>query len=365
MRGDGRVYQVKGSRFWHISFPGQQLGEQVRESTEETTKNGALRVLRNRRSEAAMARTGKGTFERRDLYVEQLVLEAVRDLEARGKPSARAEKSRAKQIIRKLGGMRALAVKRATLQSYQIARQAEKASGKTINHELSLLSRAFILAMADGTVSRRPQTDSLEVNRRTVSIETADVYAILARVDSPDLRDWLEFFCVTGARDREISTLEWRDLADDLLTIRKENAKIRKARALPVVGLVAEIIERRKATRRPGCPFIFHRDGVSFDKKTTHGLPDWAMGAWHRATTPGLRPYDLRRHANNTLLEVGVDSEIRSMLVGQKPPGQNPNYLDFTKPPVTDRFAEALELASARIRKARVLPRKLSAVAAG
>ena len=60
------------------------------------------------------------------------------------------------------------------------------------------------------------------------------------------------------------------------------------------------------------------------------------------------------------MLAAGVDYEIRTMLVGQKPPGQNPNYLDFTRPPVTDRFKDALLAASTRITEQRRLAPKLA-----
>jgi len=181
------------------------------------------------------------------------------------------------------------------------------------------------------------------------------------REESTDLADWLEFFGTTGARNREISTLEWGDYSDGLLTIRAENAKIRKARAIPVVGIVEKIIERRKEERRTDAPWIFHRDGRSMQKKKAEGLPDWALAIWRRAVGGAdLSPYDLRRHANDTLLAAGVDYEIRTMLVGQKPPGQNPNYLDFTRPPVTDRFKQAIFAASAWITKQRRLAPKLA-----
>ena|GEM_PF-5880657 len=224
--------------------------------------------------------------------------------------------------------------------------------------------RAFRLAEQDGQVSRTPSAPKLAVNRRVVSLGSADVYAILERVrrESPDLADWLEFFAVTGARNREISTLEWHDSADGLLMIRRENAKIRKARAIPVVGLVDQIIKRRERARRADAPWIFHSgDGRSMQKRTAQGLPDWALAVWHRAVGGAdLQVYDLRRHANDTMLAAAVDYEIRTMLMGQKPPGQNPNYLDFTRPPVTDRFKDALLAASARITEQRRLAPKLA-----
>jgi integrase len=367
MRGDGRVYRVKGSRFWHIEFPGPRPGQPVRETTEETTRSGALRILRERRGEASQARLGKGNFERRDLTVAQLVAEVLDDLDTRGKASARTMRSHSKHVIEHLGAMRALDVDRATIQRYQKRREGEtpKPSAKTINHEVSLISRAFHLAEQDGKVSRTPTAPKLETARRTVSIGTSDLYAILERVreESDDLADWLEFFAVTGARNREISTLEWGDYADGLLTIRKENAKIRKARAIPVIGVVAEIIKRRSAARRTDSPLIFHAAGRSLQKPKAEGLPDWALDRWHAAVgSLDLIPYDLRRHANDLLMAAGVDFEIRSMLIGQKPPGQNPNYLDFTRPPVTDRFKDAILAATAQLAKQRQLPRKLASI---
>ena len=97
------------------------------------------------------------------------------------------------------------------------------------------------------------------------------------------------------------------------------------------------------------------------EKPLAGGLPDWALAVWHRAIgTLDLRPYDLRRHANDTFVAVRVDYEIRTMLMGQKPPGQNPNYIDYTKPPATDRFREAIEAATEKITGQRRLKPKLA-----
>jgi len=127
-RGDGRVYRVKGSRFWHIEYPGPVRGSK-RETTGETTREGARRVLRQRRSEAEQARNGRGGFDNRTLTVEQLVRVAVADLETRGLPSARAARSREKTIVENIGPVRALAVDRATIQAYQKKRTDEGAAG--------------------------------------------------------------------------------------------------------------------------------------------------------------------------------------------------------------------------------------------
>jgi integrase len=69
-------------------------------------------------------------------------------------------------------------------------------------------------------------------------------------------------------RKGEIASLTGFDVDGDELTLRGENAKNGEARTIPIIGELAEIIERRKAARRIEedgtarmVEFIFHCKG--------------------------------------------------------------------------------------------------------
>jgi integrase len=62
----------------------------------------------------------------------------------------------------------------------------------------------------------------------------------------PDyLQDFARFGYLTGWRRKEISPLEWRDIAEGTIRLRPAVSKNAEGRVLILVGAIAEIIERR------------------------------------------------------------------------------------------------------------------------
>ena len=82
MRGDGRIFQKKGSRFWHMAY--YVDGREVSESTREVTEERARRVLRKRLEEA---RRGEAVPHESRLTVEDLVQLLLTDYEVKQRRS--------------------------------------------------------------------------------------------------------------------------------------------------------------------------------------------------------------------------------------------------------------------------------------
>jgi integrase len=76
------------------------------------------------------------------------------------------------------------------------------------------------------------------------------------------LRDFTRFGYLTGWRSGEIKSLSWSDLDGDTIKLRAENSKNGRARTVPLVGELAELLERRRLQMTQKTKLIFHRDGL-------------------------------------------------------------------------------------------------------
>jgi integrase len=101
------------------------------------------------------------------------------------------------------------------IRAYIVARQAEKATGATINRELQILKRAFRLAHRDGKLLHVPYVPKLqESEARRGFFERAEFEAV--REQLPEhMRPLLTFYYFTGWRNREALTLEVRQVNID------------------------------------------------------------------------------------------------------------------------------------------------------
>ncbi len=94
--------------------------------------------------------------------------------------------------------------------------------------------------------------------------------------------------------------------------LRAENAKNKRAQRLPLVGELAEIIERASSKRSLKTPLIFHyQDGRSFHRSSV-------SRAFRKASIKaGMRKtiHDLRRSVSRDLIRTGIVSEDVAMKI--------------------------------------------------
>jgi len=214
------------------------------------------------------------------------------------------------------------AITAADVRRYVARRQREGARNATINRELSVLKRAFALAVAAGRLATRPHIALLrENNVRRGFFEADEFRAVRARLP-PDLADLVAFLWITGWRWRsEAARLCWADVAFDPGEVRLDpgTTKTGEGRVFPFTGeLRALLVRRRDVTRdreralgRP-VPLVFTRpDGRPIGSFTK---------AWVRACraagVPGRVLHDFRRTAVRNLLRAGVPERVAMQLVG-------------------------------------------------
>ena len=82
---------------------------------------------------------------------------------------------------------------------------------------------------------------------------------------------------------------------------------------IPLLGELAEIIERRRQEQVEGCPFVFHRHG-----QRMKGFKQAWNTARKRAGLPQKLFHDTRRTAARNLDRAGVPRQVAKQIVGHK-----------------------------------------------
>jgi integrase len=315
-RGDGYIYQ-RGARWWICFY---HAGRKVRQPGGATEK-AAGNLLRRRLAEV---RTGQfiGDEERR-VRVDDLVASYRRHLALRrGGKSLRSFDTHVAPILRYLKGEKALSVTTARLETYQGARLEQGRARGTVNREVHALRACYRLAEKQRVLSRLPHFPTLtEDNRRTGFLSAEEVAAVAANLPHP-LDDLVRFAFRSAWRRGEIVGLRWSSVDRAAGEIRLATSKSGYPRVLPLVGELAEIVERawtsREYARIDGTPaladHVFHHDDGS-------PIGDFRK-AWFSACRKagiGRRLFhDLRRSGIRQMVMAGVDTPTIMSLSGHR-----------------------------------------------
>lgn len=347
--GKGRVFPrtyASGVR-WNVAYYAPQDGKsgEVREVAGDSRED-AERLLAKRLREVANHRDGRWKFEGPKIErvtVDALLNDVEEDYNLRQFRSIRTAKVHMARLREALGGRRAVSVTSAVVTRYILTRRSDGAAPATIDRETELLRRAFNLGAKSGRaafVPYIPHQSKPNGNARQGFLERSDFDAILSQIADKDFRDLLEWFWWTGMRDGEIAALGWEahDRQTGTLRLAAADAKIGEGRVIPLAGPLAEIIERRRARRIPGCRLVFHSKGSRMVRENG-GLLDRLYDEWFHAVEavglPGrtrkvrgvtqrvpraerVIPYDLRRTAVRNLRAAGIPERVIMEITGHK-----------------------------------------------
>jgi len=288
MRGDGRIYK-RGDMYWIALYVDGRL---QRESTHKSDEKQAERFLQKRRNEARAHELNPAMpfiSRRQNKRTISDLMDALQShFEAHDQASA-PTLSNINRIRRDFGAKRATSLTAADVNEYIEERQDAGDANATINRTTHLLKQAYKLVNlplpGPEPITRLDETG----NVRTGFFIEPEIRRVLARL-SPDLADFVLCGWLTGWRRGEIASLHWTDLDNHCIELRAENAKTGKPRSVPLVGELAELIERRKAARvlkRNGtvalASLIFHRDGepiTEFRKSWHTACVACGLGKW-------------------------------------------------------------------------------------
>jgi integrase len=257
-----------------------------------------------------------GPQEERATY-EHLQALYLQDYDVRGLRSKATAEDRTLHLKAFFGPDRAVDITAARLRAYQASRLKHKAQAATINRETAALHRMFRVAVKAGLLSAVPVfPERLEENPpRQGFFEHAEYQVIRAHLPAA-YADVLDFCYWTGWRRREVTNLRWDevDLDGGVVRLNPQRSKTKAGRLLPLSPALREVLERRHAARRDGCPLVFHyRKGqpVGDWRKT------WAK-ACEAAELPGKLIHDCRRTAARNLVRANVPERVAMTLLGHK-----------------------------------------------
>jgi integrase len=366
-RGQGRVFQRKGSSFWWVSYysHGREEREAARhvrtgDKLEITEKNRheAERFLKRRLGEIAAEQHGGRAFvgpQQERITINQLLdgLETDYKLRDRWNPKVA---SNVKPLRDHFGTWRAVEVTSDAIGKYIERLREEGYSNATANRRTQLLGQAFKLGIRNKQLSQQPFIPRLSEigNERQGFFETADFEAVVAKLPEY-LRDFCRFGFVTGWRKGSIESLRWSDVGEDVIYLRAENSKTRKAETMPLEGELREIVDRRrtaavireknKETRF--AEYVFHHNGepVGDFRKA------WAS-ACVAAGVGKMLFHDLRRTASRNMISAGVPQAVAMKITGHRTDSMFRRYAIVNEEQKREALAKTQQyLAAAPARK--------------
>ncbi len=192
----------------------------------------------------------------------------------------------------------------------------------TVNRSTQLLTQAYKLAISRSRLATAPPIRHLsEVGNARQGFFTEQEFRTLLEHLPEPLKDFVLFAYLTGWRKGELASLRWEDVDGDVIHLRSENSKNREGRTVPLVGELAELMERRKAARRVVrkkwpvllSEFVFHRNG-----KRIYSIRNAWATACEFANVPGRLFHDLRRCAVRNMVRAGVPTDVARSISGHK-----------------------------------------------
>lgn len=309
MRGDGSVFQR--GRIWWLAYSWR--GHLYQESSKSDDKRTAQKLLRKRQKEVEKphfvdpAREQRWTLE--DMK-EQIRLDYVR----RQNRTFESVEYAFKHLEAGFKFHRVMDIKDEKITAYADDRLEAGAERSSVNRELAHLRHGFNLMLKKKMISSVPLINLFEgENVRKGFIGVAEFNALLEKIPDTDARDMIEFLYNSGWRSGEAMALQWSWIDGNMIRLPAEVAKSKKARSLPIIGVIEDVIERRKKLHRLDCPFVFHRAG-----KPIKAFRKTFKAAAKEIGQPALLPHDMRRSAVRNFRKSGLAESEGMALSGHK-----------------------------------------------
>lgn len=319
LKGLGRVFKPRWKRKdgswyespnWWIAF--YHGGKEIRDPSNSHYEAEAKKLLKKKVTALASGRF----IPREDkLAFEDLAKGLENDYMLNAKRTLSHLSYRVRHLRDFFGLDRATDITADRTRAYQRKRLEEGASPATINREIAALRRMFSLAFNAGKVSRVPKFELLaEDNVRQGFVDHREFSILLSKLNGV-VKDLVEFIYLSGWRKGEVLKLQLSDVDEwgRVIRLNSKNSKNKEGRVLPLTGRLWEIIEKRLKDRRPGCPWLFHRNG-----KAVRDFRDMWERSCKECNLEGLLVHDLRRSAARNLSRAGVPESVAMEITGHK-----------------------------------------------
>jgi len=200
----------KRGQIWWVRY--YRDGRRHEESSHSDLREDAVRLLKVREGDVARGLPVTPKIGR--LRFDEAADDVLNDYRVNGKRSLDDVQRRfTLHLTPFFGGRRLSTVTTPDVREYVAQRQAAGASNATVNRELTLLKRAFSLALQSGKLLARPHIPMLrENNARTGFFEADQLASVLAHLPAP-IQPVIRFAAITGWRIAdEVLPLEWRQV---------------------------------------------------------------------------------------------------------------------------------------------------------
>ncbi len=321
-RGDtGCCFRRKDSPFWRIKYFID--GQAITENTKTRDKAAARDLLHIRLADKA-----KGLPVARHHATVESLLATYRHEHAKTHVAVAIVAPLAR-LTQHLGTMPAAKVTADTLRAYQTARTADGLAGGTVNRDLALLHRAYVIAAREGTIPFVPPFPSRmpEANPRAGFFEDRDFTALLAQLPAslvPVARvaretGWRSSELVGADRKgREKAPMTWDqvDFLRDEVRLWTGTDKNKRGRVVAMTRALRSILVEQKAKADAlGTPYVFFRDDG-------RAILTSYFAAWRAATAaagcPGRLLHDLRRTAARRFIAAGLPEQEAMAITGHR-----------------------------------------------
>jgi site-specific recombinase XerD len=202
---------------------------------------------------------------------------------------------------------------------YKVLRNDEGAAPASVNRELSMLSKAFNLAvrewewLRDNPASRVPK--DRENNERDRWLTKGEEKKILD--NSPGwIREIIVFNLNTGLRIQELLSLEWSRVNLLRKTIIIQETKNGNPKTLPLNKIALDVLNQRSKVKSIKNDFVFFNSNGK--KINPHVLRTSFYTVLEKVGIENLWLHDLRRTFATRLAQAGVDLYKISKLLGHK-----------------------------------------------
>lgn len=353
MRGDGSTF-LRGQVWWVAYW---FRGRQYQESSKSTDEKVAKKLLRQRLREIHSKRRLVNPAREQRYTIHDLKNALVSDYKRKNNRSTDTMEHCFKHLQNAFEFVRLIDIDAEKVTAYRDKRLTSGAARSTINRELAYLRHGFNLMFKQRTISDVPTIEFLgDENVRDGFIDIADFRALLENIPNQDVRDIVEFLYLSGWRSREAKCMPWPwiDSNANMVKLPKEYSKSKKDRLLPLVGDLANVIERRIKLRRLDCAFVFHRNGQPIRSfRRAFKAAAKAIGQ------PQLLPHDMRRSAVRNFRKAGLSENEGMALSGHKTRSVYDRYNIISEDDMTksmQKVQEHLKREAKKIRK--VVPLK-------
>ena len=312
-RGQGCVYRPNGSRNFWYKFSAN--GRVIQKSADTESRREALDALK---AELLKHASGEAVTDDK-ITVNQLYDMLLADYRINGKTLSWAEQTGNKHLKPFFGGMLAKNVGTDTLSRYIESRRGKNAANGTINRELSLLQRAFMLGYESQPrkVARPLRFHRLAESKPRSGFIEQKQYDTLASNCSGFMRAMLCLGYSFGFRKAELLTLKVSDA--DLIAgiIRLRDSKNGEPRKVALTQEARKLLAGCIAGKEPE-EAVFTRTELSGKRVPVADF----RGTWEKITAaagcPGLLFHDLRRSAVRNMVRAGIPETVCMKVSGHK-----------------------------------------------